>query len=319
MTPIDDAFHRVAEGLVTAAAQLPESEAAVLDRVLGAAARRVSDLQTEPSPFQDTVLTLEGNPPYDVTPGVARQIQALAGRRPALQGTGTVTATELLSATGSASRGVDRQAFRMLLSCAAGGLVEQADEPQDLFRSRAWQATLDAVQNCARPGILHTGALPFGGAKLVSLLQEESVRIEKLAVKAGPQRVGPPGAVARQLHRSSAVIDFVSSLTGNRMTPTEIGGYLYYDGASGEYLFPHLDRELFAVNFLVMLSNEGKDGSGRSSSFETYAATGSTRYELEVGDALVFLASQTMHGRSPLLATESACLLSCGYAVALES
>lgn len=205
--------------------------------------------------------------------------------------------------------------MNLLVSVAVGGIAPRGGAPTDGVRAEAWETGLRVLEDMHPGGLRFNGKAPLMTAALLAELQEEARQQEKIAHRTGPQELSPGAARAVQLSSAPDVLDFVSEAVGHRVFPTEIGSYLYYN-KTGDYLYPHVDTEVFAVNLITMLKHELPAGLAEdegSALLVWEAGKGERRVPLAVGESAVLLASGTVHGRETIRAGEKVTILTIGF------
>lgn len=204
-------------------------------------------------------------------------------------------------------------AFRALMSLGLGGLSADwalSGPTSDLGQVLPFATQFLELRGPA--GAFVRGQMPIFSDGLATQLERESRRSRSMAIRTGPQLVGPPGTLAKALHTNTTVCTWVESHSGKSVRPGKIGGYLFYEEA-GDCLYPHIDRLQYDINLITTISLTG----GRTSRSGTMVVVGERvdKFQTVVGDSLAFYASRTIHGRDALPPGESICILSLGYQV----
>ncbi|MGH3905397.1 MAG: hypothetical protein ACRDTE_14590 [Pseudonocardiaceae bacterium] len=205
--------------------------------------------------------------------------------------------------------------MNLLMSVSVGGIAPYGTMPTGGVRGDAWEAGLRVLSHMHPGGLRYHGPAPILTAELLRGLQAEAEEQEKIAHRTGVQELSPGGPVAVAFSSAPEVLDFVSEAVGHRVFPTEIGSYLFYN-QTGDYLYPHVDTEVFAVNLIVMLKHDLPEGTpldDGSSLLVWEAGNGERRVPLAVGEVAVLLASGTVHGREAIGEGEKVTIVTVGF------
>jgi hypothetical protein len=205
----------------------------------------------------------------------------------------------------------ERFNLHLLLSVAVGGLAPTGTVPIDGDRGAAWAAGVRTLSRLAPAGLAYVGRPDFVDDQLLRALRSEAMAQEALAHRTGPQELAPGASVATKLSSDPRLVSHVADLLGQRVQPTGISSYLYYN-RDGDHLYPHVDTEIFAVNCIIMLEHSAimRD---MASSLIVFSPGGQLeRVPLEIGEMAVLRASGTVHGREAVKGEERVVILTVG-------
>lgn len=205
--------------------------------------------------------------------------------------------------------------MNLLMSVSVGGIAPHGGIPTSGVRGEAWEAGLRVLSHMHPGGLRYHGPAPIITEDLLRSLQAEAEEQEEISHRTGVQELSPGGPVAVAFSSAPEVLDFVSKAVGHRVFPTEIGSYLFYNH-TGDYLYPHVDTEVFAVNLIVMLKHDLPEGvplPDGSCLLVWEAGKGERRVPLAVGEVAVLLASGTVHGREAIRDGEKVTIVTVGF------
>ena len=205
----------------------------------------------------------------------------------------------------------ERFNLHLLLSVAVGGIAPEGDVPDGGDSRAAWGAGVKALLRLAPAGLAYVGRPAFLDDELLGELQAEATAQEDFAHRTGPQELAPGAAVAMRLSRDERLVAHVAEVLDQRVQPTGISSYLYYN-RDGDHLYPHVDTEIFAVNCILMLEHSEQVGDG--SALLVFGSDGEPRrVPLDIGSMAVLRASGTVHGREAVDGEERVVILTIGF------
>jgi hypothetical protein len=210
---------------------------------------------------------------------------------------------------------LERFNLNLIMSIGVGGIAPRGDVPESGARKDAWDTGISVLSATGRSGVSFVGRAPFMTDDLLSGLQREAVERKSISHRTGPQELSPGGSAAEALSRNPDAISLISDSLGEKVFPTEISTYLYYT-SGGDYLYPHVDTDIFSVNLITMLERrvpEGKREEDASALVVYDADANPRRVPLRVGESAVLMASGTVHARETLAPGEKVTILTVGF------
>ena len=172
-----------------------------------------------------------------------------------------------------------------------------------------WSATIER----SRGTVLYCGRPEWLDAALMRRLLDE-VRLQRETAKQineQRQMGAPAGAVATALAGSQVMLEFVTGHAG-AVSFTGDANYLYYE-FPGAGIEPHIDRDEFSLQILLMLEQYGY--RDRKSMLVVFPSTPRDPLfvPLAPGELILFRAARVIHGRTPVTGNEVTRLLGVGY------
>jgi len=203
--------------------------------------------------------------------------------------------------------------LHLLMSVAMGGIAPRGNILDAPTGRPAWHVGISVLGHLASSGLAFRGVVPFVVDEYLPSIRKEAEVQEGISHRTGPHTLSPGGAVAAQLAHDERLIAFVAQKVGQSLRPTGISSYLYYN-QTGDHLYPHVDTEIFAVNFILMVKHDLPEGRTDGSALVIFDADHQAkRVPLDVGESVVIRASGTVHGREAVGEGERVTILTIGF------
>jgi len=209
----------------------------------------------------------------------------------------------------------ERDICKLLLGLAAGGLSVRSDLSSNAVAALAFD-TVTASAAMLQPykdrvpynGIAWQGSPGFMSASMLRSLVLEADSLRPSAVRYDDHFLATNGPVATSLANSESLAQFVQSHAGSIQT-TGVASYLYYE-EEGQGICPHIDTEIFSINFIMCLSHTLEP----SSHLVVYpSGSAPERILVKPGEAVILFADSVVHARERMKAGEEVRILTVGF------
>ena len=230
-----------------------------------------------------------------------------------LEDVSTRLADKLITLYDSLPSEQERFHIHLLMSVAMGGLAPRIAEGRREIAEKTWDAGIKVISHMNPAGLAYIGDPRFVREEYLSDLITESRSQGTIAHRAGNHELAPGGDIATKLSTDQRLISLVSESIGLSVEPSLISSYLFYN-KEGDYLYPHVDTEIFAINCIVMLEHTIPSEEPDGSALIVYPpGKGKTRLHLQPGEIVIILASGTVHGREEIKKGEHVVILTIGF------
>lgn len=203
----------------------------------------------------------------------------------------------------------EKDAYRILLNHAAGGLGGSRDAEGEEVRDSAFRAVLTSLRQFSPADVLWRSRPSFLSASLLNALQAEAEAGKADAVPTERHLLGCGGSIADAFAVSPELVRLMDGLVPG-ITPTGIASYIHYDW-EGAGIEAHVDTDIFAVNAIIMLKHEFRSDPSHLVLYPPGRPP--ERIQLAVGEMIVIDAAGLVHEREPMRAGESVSILTIGF------
>lgn len=219
------------------------------------------------------------------------------------------TIAEALLKAYSACPENERRNLRAFLNSALSGRMPDCRLPSlESVDAITVQGLIQFFEATAASGLIARGVL---AGELLRELSDEARHLHGKRSVSGRSWAVDGGPAARMVANDEKLHEALQSQLHTQIGPTGYNSYLYYEG-SGSGLNPHVDRDEYEINVLVLL--EHVSTRTPESSLRFWQTTGEQIVDFSPGSWLAFHAGGTVHGRTNCGDGEAVTLVSLGFA-----